>query len=179
MPNTARHALIADREQRRGQVSRLPWYRDREACRLIGLRYLPWLAGLNLAWEVAQLPLYTLWREATPAWIAFSVLHCTAGDVVIGGTVLLLGLIATRASTPTQWRWGLLASLVALAATGYTAFSEWLNTAVLRNWSYSELMPTVEIVGAAIGVSPLLQWIVIPPLALRFARGAGRAAQAG
>jgi hypothetical protein len=24
-------------------------------------RYLPWLAGLNLAWEIAQLPLYTIW----------------------------------------------------------------------------------------------------------------------
>lgn len=179
MPNTARHALVAGREQRRAQVSRLPWTRDREARRLIGLRYLPWLAGLNLAWEIAQLPLYTLWREAPAAWIAFSVAHCTLGDVMIGSAALFLALIATRAGAPAQWRWGLLASLVALAATGYTAFSEWLNTAVLRSWSYSGLMPTVEIVGIEIGVSPLLQWIAIPPLALRLARGSGRAAQAG
>ena len=53
------------------------WYADRAAWRLIGLRYLPWLAGLSLAWEIAQLPLYTLWREDSLAWIAFSVVHCT------------------------------------------------------------------------------------------------------
>lgn len=156
-----------------------PWYRDREACQLIGFRYLPWLAGLSLAWEIAQLPLYTLWREAEASWIAFSVVHCTLGDVVIGGAVLLLGLIATRASAPAQWRWGAIASFAALASIGYTVFSEWMNTSVLRNWSYSDLMPTVEIAGVEIGISPLLQWIVIPPLALRFARGSGRATQAG
>ncbi|OGA16539.1 MAG: hypothetical protein A3I63_11680 [Betaproteobacteria bacterium RIFCSPLOWO2_02_FULL_66_14] len=160
-------------------MSATPWFRDREALRLIGFRYLPWLGGLNLAWEMAQLPLYTLWREAPAAWIAYAVLHCTAGDVVIGGAVLLAGLIATRASAPAQWRWGLIAPLAALAATGYTAFSESLNTAVLRSWSYSALMPTVEIAGIEIGVSPLLQWLVIPPLALRFARATGRGTQAG
>lgn len=151
-------------------MSRLPWYREREARRLIGLRYLPWLAGLNLAWEIAQLPLYTLWREAEASWIAFSVAHCTLGDVVIGSGALFLGLIATRASAPAQWRWGPIAASAALAATGYTAFSEWMNTAVVRSWSYSDLMPTVGILGIEIGVSPLLQWLVIPPLALRFAR---------
>ena len=48
---------------------------DREAWRFIALRYLPWLALLSLAWEVVQLPLYTLWREATPGYVAFAVVH--------------------------------------------------------------------------------------------------------
>jgi hypothetical protein len=42
------------------------WYADRAAWRLIGLRYLPLFAGLNLAWESAQwsiLPLLA-WRLA-------------------------------------------------------------------------------------------------------------------
>lgn len=35
------------------------WIRDREAWTFIARRYLPWLAGLNVAWETVQLPLYT------------------------------------------------------------------------------------------------------------------------
>ena len=39
------------------------WYGDREALALIALRYLPWLAVLNLVWEFAQFPLYTIWKK--------------------------------------------------------------------------------------------------------------------
>ena len=46
--------------------------------------YLAVLMALMLAWEVAQLPLYTIWREASAGDIAFAVLHCTAGDALIG-----------------------------------------------------------------------------------------------
>ena len=53
---------------------------------------------------------------------------------------------------------------------GYTMFSEWLNTTLFR-WTYSELMPTVNIRGMDFGVSPLLQWLLLPPLALYLARG--------
>lgn len=42
-----------------------PWYRDREALEFVALRYLPWLAVLNLLWEIAQLPLYTIWTSGT------------------------------------------------------------------------------------------------------------------
>ena len=111
-----------------------PWYRDAAARSLILRRYLPWLAGLSLAWEIAQLPLYTIWNDGRPAYIAFAVVHCTAGDVLI--------------------------------ATSYTAFSEWMNTFVLRSWEYSELMPRVSLGDIELGVSPLTQWLVIPPLAL-------------
>ncbi len=168
-----------DREERDNVRQIVHWYRERDALSLIALRYLPSLLALSLAWEIAHLPLYTLWSEGEPAFIAFSVAHCTLGDVVIGIAALLLALIVTRSAAPTHWRWGLIASFAALASIGYTAFSEWMNTAVLRSWSYSDLMPTVGIMGVEIGVSPLLQWLVIPPLALRFARGYCRGTQAG
>src|SRR5215467_10683065 len=45
---------------------------------------LPWaVLSIGLAaighffWEVAQLPLYTLWRTGTPREIAFALFHCT------------------------------------------------------------------------------------------------------
>ena len=51
----------------------------------------------------------------------------------------------------------------------YTMFSEWLNTTLLR-WSYSELMPTLNLGAIEIGLSPLLQWLFLPPLTLHLAR---------
>lgn len=147
-----------------------PWYRDRDARALIAFGYLPWLGGLNLAWETAQLPLYTLWSEAPAGTIAFSVAHCTAGDIAIGAAALILVLVLGREGALAQWRWRRIAVLTALAGAAYTVFSEWSNTAILGSWAYSELMPVLKVAGIDIGLSPLLQWLVLPPLALVLAR---------
>jgi hypothetical protein len=60
------------------------------------LKLAVWFTGLNLAWEIAQLPLYTIWWTDPPGRIAFAVVHCTAGDLIIGAftlaaAVLILG----------------------------------------------------------------------------------------
>lgn len=146
------------------------WYRDPTARWFIALGYLPWLAGLNLAWEIAHSPLYTLWREAGPAYIAFAIAHCTLGDVLIGGAALLLAMILGRERALPYWRWGRIAVLTALLGAGYTVFSEWMNLTILRSWTYAESMPTLDLAGVEIGVSPLAQWLVVPPLALYLAR---------
>lgn len=132
-------------------------------------RYVLWLAGLSLAWEVLQTPLYTLWMEERPAYVAFSIVHCTVGDVLIGSASLLLALILGREAAPAQWHWWRIAALLLLMRAGYTIFSEWLNTSFDR-WTYSELMPTLKAAGKEIGLSPLLQWLLVPPLALHLSR---------
>jgi hypothetical protein len=154
---------------RHGAVSTAAWYRDRDARALIALGYLPWLGGLNVAWETTQLPLYTLWREASAGAIAFSVAHCTAWDIVIGAAALFMALILGRERALAQWRWRRIALWTALAGVAYTVFSEWNNTAILGSWAYSELMPTLKVAGIGIGLSPLVQWLVLPPLALYLA----------
>ena len=145
------------------------WFRDRQARRLIVLGYLPWLGALSLAWEMAHVRLYTLWDEAQPAYIAFSVLHCTLGDVLIGAAALCLALIAGREGPPGQWRWRRIAVLAALAGAVYTAFSEWMNVALFRSWTYAESMPTLPLGRFEFGLTPLAQWLVVPPLALYLA----------
>ena len=147
-----------------------PWYRDRAARWFIMLGYLPWLAGLNLAWETAHASLYTLWTEAQVSYIVFAVLHCTLGDVLIGVAALLVALIAGREKALARWRWMRIAAVTALTGAAYTIFSEWMNTSVLRAWSYAEAMPTLELADFEIGVTPLAQWLVLPPLALHLAR---------
>ena len=41
-----------------------------------------------------------------------------------------------------------------------------MNTVALRSWEYSEAMPRVPLGNIEIGLSPLAQWLLIPPLAL-------------
>ena len=145
------------------------WFLDREAWTYIGQRYLPWLAGLNLAWEALQIPLYTIWTEASAGSIAFAIFHCTLGDVLIGSASLALALILGREGPLARWHWRRIVGAMLILGPGYTVFSEWLNTTLFR-WSYSEMMPTITLAGVTLGVSPLLQWLVVPPLALYLAR---------
>src|SRR6267143_5558398 len=162
-----------DREQvcGAGEIERMandgaPWYRNAAARSLILRRYLLWLAVLSLGWEIAQLPLYTLWKAATLASMAFAVAHCTVGDILIGSAALAAALVITQAPTLAGWHWRRIAFVSAMIATSYTAFSEWMNTFVLRSWEYSELMPRVSLGDIELGLSPLVQWLLIPPLAL-------------
>jgi hypothetical protein len=131
--------------------------------------YLVVSIAAHLIWEILQLPLYTLWSKGTFPKIVFAVVHCTIGDVMIAGLSLLVALATVATS-----RWpaaGVTRVWVASLAMGvsYTIFSEWLNTRVRESWGYSELMPLVPVIGT--GLAPLLQWIVVPTLAMWIAVG--------
>lgn len=123
----------------------------------------------HLAWETLQLPLYTIWFEGTTAQIAFAVAHCTVGDVMIAAATLAPALLAFGRGWPsdqTAFR-NVILSAVALGVS-YTVFSEWLNVNVRGSWNYSSWMPRLPLLGT--GLSPVLQWIVIPTLAFWWAR---------
>jgi hypothetical protein len=45
-----------------------------------------------------------------------------------------------------------------------------MNITVLGSWSYAESMPRLDLGGIEIGLTPLAQWLVVPPLALVLAR---------
>lgn len=143
------------------------WFQSRETRRFLVLRLLPLLAVLNLAWEIAQLPLYTLWKEGSARGIAFAVLHCTIGDVLIGAATLAIALTVLRAGPLGTWRVTLVAAVMTVLAVSYTVLSEWVNVELRRSWAYSELMPGLPVTGT--GVSPLLQWLVIPGVAFALA----------
>jgi len=146
------------------------WFRDRASLKYIAFRYVPLLGALNLVWEIGQLPLYTLWKEAPASSIAYAVVHCTLGDVAIGSLALAVALIATRARSVETWRWRRVALFLVIPAVGYTALSEWINTVARAGWAYSALMPVVNLGGFEIGLSPLAQWLAIPPAALWLTR---------
>ena len=131
-------------------------------------RYVLFVAAANLRWEIFHLPLYPIWEKGTAAEIAFAVLHCTGGDVLIALSCLMAALtLFGRASWPAEGAGSVTAVAVTLGAT-YTVYSEWWNVAVRGNWAYSDLMPVIPPLGT--GLSPLLQWLVIPALGLAWAR---------
>ncbi len=99
------------------------------------------------------------------------MVHCTLGDVLIGTSALAIALLVTGAGSPRVWRWGAIAALTVAIGLGYTVFSEWLNTVVRDGWAYAATMPTVRVGGLELGLSPLVQWLVVPPLALLLAGG--------
>lgn len=135
---------------------------------LVWRRYLLIVVFANLLWEVLHLPLYTIWYEATPAEVAFAVVHCTGGDVLIATFSLVIGLVLFgHRQWPDRGFYRVAVITVALGVL-YTIFSEWLNIVVRKSWAYSDLMPVIPLVGT--GISPIAQWLVIPLLGLWWAR---------
>lgn len=122
--------------------------------------------ALNLVWEVAQLPLYTIARDPSMARIAYAVLHCTLGDAIIAAAAFVLaGFVLQDADWPSShpWSGGAVATMFGLA---YTAYSEWYNVYQAGAWAYSARMPLVF----GIGLAPLLQWLVVPVATLLIVR---------
>ena len=132
-------------------------------------RYLAAVAFGNFAWELAQMPLYTLWRTGSPGEIAFAVLHCAAGDVVIAGATLLGALVLLGAPDWPRRRFRAVAIAAVALGLGYTVHSEHLNLA-RGAWSYTEAMPTLPWLGT--GLSPLAQWLAVPAASLASAKRA-------
>ena len=115
----------------------------------------------NLAWETLQLPLYTIWTTGTLGQQAFAVVHCTGGDMLIALAALAFALILVgeRGFWP-------VAALAIAFGLAYTGFSEWLNVYVRGSWAYSQRMPVLTLGVYKLGLSPILQWIVVPSVAL-------------
>lgn len=114
------------------------------------------------------MPLYTLWDTGSAGEIVFAAVHCTGGDILIAMTTLLIPLLIFGVGWPQDWivvKRVIVSTMV--LGVGHTVFSEWLNIVVRKAWAYSELMPVVPIIDT--GLSPLLQWIVVPALAFVWA----------
>ncbi len=102
---------------------------------------------------------------------AFAVLHCTLGDLLIALSALTLALLIFADHAWPMRRFWRAAGAALIFGIGYTIFSEWLNVVVRASWAYSEWMPVVSLFGQTIGLSPLLQWMLVPAAAFGLARG--------
>lgn len=157
----------------RHEGGNVPWYRSRAVWRFVFARFVPLLAAGNLVWEILQLPFYTLWQEGTPRSRLFAILHCTAGDVMIGTAALLASVMLFGRRGWPRFKHRRVLGAATFAGVAYTVFSEWMNTQVTMSWQYAESMLQVPPLGT--GIAPLLQWIIVPPMAYSLAHALGRA----
>ena len=115
---------------------------------------------LNLTWEIAQVRLYTIWADADRMSVTWALFHCSLGDAVIALAMFALaGMVLRRADWPASrpWTGGV---IVVVGALAFTAWSEWYNVYRAGNWSYTASMPMIF----GIGLSPLMQWLILPPV---------------
>jgi YHS domain-containing protein len=114
-----------------------------------------------LTWEALQTPLYAD-RGGSVAYVAWSRLHCTVGDVLILlGCYWVIALlwrdrswIATRRLAPRV--------LFVILGMVYTIASELAHTLWLLSWGYAPEMPRIF----GVGLAPVLQWLLIPSVLL-------------
>ena len=124
---------------------------------------------MSFPWEMLQAPLYVGMAE-TPHWSA--TLYClvaTLGDCVL--FLVAFGLTAAifrnrhwiRTATFLQVVWFTVIGLIVTVL---------IEEAAVRgigwNWRYTALMPRLPLLGT--GLSPVLQWMILPPLVMWLVR---------
>ena len=139
------------------------------------IRPLVIFAALNLIWELVQLPLYTIWMTGSASQITYAALHCTAGDVMIGiGATILSRILMNKFHGKSEWQFVICFILLSIA---YTVFSEWLNVEILKSWAYASAMPRLPPLGT--GLTPVLQWMIVPLLTWNMVGGIAKSRLAG
>lgn len=115
---------------------------------------------LNFPWERAQSRLYIMADgTAIPWW------HCAFASVGDGLLVLLMFWAGRVVFGHSAWfdHPGLRGYLL-LAVTGLVTIIplEWMMMSRMKWWSYTSQMPLIP--GIAVGVSPVAQMLLLPPL---------------
>lgn len=123
---------------------------------------------LHFVWEFLQAPTYAGMTEMNH-WDGIKLCtSATFGDV---GFAMLAFWAASLIARTRSWilNPGLMQTMVFVAVgIGLTIGFEFYYTNISLRWTYSEQMPLVPPFGT--GLSPLLQWTIIPPLVLWFTR---------
>ena len=123
---------------------------------------------LHFVWEFIQAPTYT--NMTTMAhWDGIKL--CTSATIGDVGFALVAFWAVSVAARSQQWiETPSLIQALCFVAVGIalTIGFEYYYTNVSLRWTYSELMPLVPPFGT--GLSPLMQWLIIPPLVIWFTR---------
>lgn len=119
---------------------------------------------LHFVWEFLQVPTYAGMAEMAH-WEGIKL--CTSATIGDVGFALTAFWTASLVARTRHWM-GNLAALPVLAFLGtgiaLTVGFEFYYTQITQRWTYSDLMPLVPPFGT--GLSPLLQWLVLPPAVL-------------
>lgn len=123
---------------------------------------------LHFVWEYLQAPTYIGMMEL-PHWEGVKL--CTSATIGDVGFALIAFWVASASVRSRGWLMSpkTLPFLVYLGVgVALTIGFEYYYTQITHRWAYSDLMPLVPPFGT--GMSPLLQWLVVPPIVLWLSR---------
>ena len=123
---------------------------------------------LNFPWEFLQVPFF-LGMATAPHWDAIQ--FCTRASLGDAGIAVAAFWAVAVAVRSRNWvRHPRPREVLGFVAVGVaiTIVFEWLATGVLGRWAYADTMPVVPLLG--VGLLPLLQWTLLPPLIVWFVR---------
>jgi hypothetical protein len=122
---------------------------------------------LNFFWEVQQMPFFQLSNLSCNQRIRDCTL-ATIGDVAIALTAYWTVAFVSKSR---QWfrqpKWWQLSIFIAVGVI-ITIIFEALATEVLNIWEYAAIMPELPVLNT--GLTPVLQWIIIPLIILWFVK---------
>ncbi|WP_035993598.1 hypothetical protein [Leptolyngbya sp. KIOST-1] len=123
---------------------------------------------LNFFWEVQQMRFFLLPSDLSCQERVTNCTLATVGDV---GIALLAFWTVAAIAQSRQWlrrpnvqRMG----IFVLVGVVVTVVFELFATGILNLWQYADTMPIVPLLGT--GALPFLQWVLVPPLVVWFAR---------
>lgn len=119
---------------------------------------------VHFVWEMWQIPFY---RGMVVAEHWSAVVICS--QAAIGDGIIAVAAYSIAALTAKDFQWlrlrvGVPHLFYLLIGLVITAIFEVAATGVLDRWQYSDMMPTLPVI--EIGLIPLLQWLLIPPVVL-------------
>ena len=117
-------------------------------------------AAINFLWEVAQMPFYA-WQGS----FFDAAAHCVLPSLGDGFMVLMIYAIGWLVLRRSDWSdRPSVPSYILMLLSGFTLamLVEWGGVHVLGRWSYAANMPLLP--GWGIGVIPILQMLVLPPI---------------
>lgn len=121
---------------------------------------------VNYLWELAQAPLFSGLTSDNVWW------HCFFASLGDGLILLLILVIGWCVHRRLDWfmKPGVLGYLVtAVSGVLIATLIEWVAVHVAHRWSYTAAMPLLPVLN--IGLVPLAQMLVLPPLIFRLAAG--------
>lgn len=117
---------------------------------------------LNYAWELAHSRLFTNYVNVARIHHALACLQHAFTDLLISsGTYLVTAVAFQRLAwaASTRWVWPTLLWL-SLGMIVTVGIEIWATS--IGRWNYTEAMPTLF----GVGLTPILQWVVVPVAAL-------------